>query len=88
MDAQPRAALEVRDDGDDRDHADDVGDPGDDKGQGGDKRGEVGGDKGGAKEGDRGVRRGSPVARMRSGYPPPRMRGRVRVATRERGTVG
>ena len=81
-----RAALEEGDDGDDED------DEGDDKGEGGDKRGEEEGEeegeKGGEKEGDTESRWGVPGARMRPGNPPPRRRGSVRVATREKGAGG
>ena len=41
-DAHLRAALEVRDNGDDGDHGDDEGDEGHDKGEGGNKGAEMG----------------------------------------------
>ena len=87
-DAHLRAALEERDDGHDRDDGDDEAAEVGDKGEGGDKGGEVGGDKGVRRKGTPGERRGVPGARMRPGNPPPRRRGSLRVATRERGPGG
>ena len=52
------------------------------RGRGGDK----GRDKGGLGKVTRGMRKGVPGARMRRGNPPPRWRGNLRVATRERGS--
>ena len=48
----------------------------------------MGDDKGGDKEGDTGGEKGVPGTRMRPGNPPPRKKGSLRVATRERGFGG
>ena len=88
-----RKALEESDE----DDGDDEGRGGDDKGKGGDtgddKRGQEGGQEGSEKVGVTrkrtwGLRREVPGARMRPGSPPPRKRGSLRVATRERGARG
>ena len=84
--ANLREALEEGDNGDNRD---DEGGGGDDKGEGGDMGGERWVRGGVRRKGERkGVRRGVLGARMRHGNPPPRRRGSMRVATRERGAGG
>ena len=85
---RPEAEAYLREalgEGDDGDDGDDEGDEGGDSGAGGGKGAEVGGDTGGEKEGDTGAEKGLPGAGMSHGNPPPRKRGKLRVATREWG---
>ena len=88
VEAHLQEALKEGDNRDNGDNGDDEGDQADDKGEGDDKGDEEGGDKGGEKEEDKGGDSGVPGARMRPGNPPPRRRGSLCVASRERGAGG